>query len=233
LKKGIQRAEPLEEYWIRVNFKYKHPKFYHRLYHEDMGLKRKTFMVPEGTAKQVNTVVYNPDAPWNPYKSAGLNTCVFGSIAFACHASGDLFAEESVSSRILESLECVPEYVSIVEFARMTMISHKRTRRKGERRLGYGTTILTAYDPLTMLSNNITLVCWQDILKNVSHYSTIGGRWIFDINYERALPLTLASMHMVCAPETAPVGMPAYECVAWAIRFVPLPHNKAKLNNLM
>ena len=57
-----------------------------------------------------------------------------------------------------------------------------------------------AFDILNYISENVTLVQLMETLGNVNHAISIVGYWIFDSNYEKALPLTRESFDLICSP---------------------------------
>ena len=56
-------------------------------------------------------------------------------------------------------------------------------------------------NPLTDISNAVTLIQVADKHGNNSHCICTVGKWIFDSNFNFALPLNEASMDLVCSDE--------------------------------
>ena len=129
-------------------------------------------------------------------------------------------------------------FKSRLDFACEVITSSGRVQKKGEPKLGYSShkysyDDFVKFDPLTNITNQVTLVQWEDIFGGINHCSTICGCWIFDINFERSLSLNKESIDLVCAPKHAPLGMIAYGQVYRAIRFIPLDKNKTAFKNLI
>ena len=137
------------------------------------------------------------------YQQYDKNTCCFGRLASAFFALGDKRAELAVATRIKSSLELVPvPYKSRIDYAIDVVLSSKRVRSKGEARLGYQVQTYKHTDKFDVLAepyNGATLLQLQDNLGNVQHSVCVARRWIFDTNFERALPLTMESLNLCCS----------------------------------
>ena len=74
---------------------------------------------------------------------------------------------------------------------------------KGEHNLRYNMTTWKkndAFDVLTDMSENITLVQLMYSLVNMNHAISIVGHRIFYSNYKKALCLTQESLDLICSP---------------------------------
>ena len=103
-------------------------------------------------------------------------------------------------SRILESLTVVPvPYKMRIVFALDVLMLKKHVRKLNEPRLRLGVQGVKNVESVNIFSdlyNGARIVQLEDILGNQSHCITIAGCWIFDSNFERALPLCIESFHM-------------------------------------
>ena len=108
----------------------------------------------------------------------------------------------AIGSRILESLTVVPvPYKTRIAFALDVLQSKKNVQKPNEPRLRLGVQGVKNIASMNLFSdfyNGARIVQLEDILGNQSHCITIVGRWIFDSNFERALPLCIESFHMCC-----------------------------------
>ena len=79
---------------------------------------------------------------------------------------------------------------------------------------------MVEYKFLEDINANVTLVKLMDSLGNVNHAISVVGSWIFDSNYERALVLNKASLHMICAPSVGEEQAAKFENVYYAVRYI-------------
>ena len=55
-----------------------------------------------------------------------------------------------------------------------------------------------SFDFLDNISEHVTLVQLMDSLGNVNNSVSVLGKWIFDSNYKKSLPLTIESLNLLC-----------------------------------
>ena len=184
---------------MKTNFKTREKTWYNSLFAPDVP-SGTVFIVPEGASKQFHDYVYDEDAPIAKYQQDDRSSCCFSSLASAFYALGDTRAEMAIGSRILESLTVVPvPYKTRIAFALDVLQSKKHVRKPNEPRLRLGVQGVKNIASINLFSdlyNGARIVQLEDILGNQSHCITIAGRWIFDSNFERALPLCIESFHM-------------------------------------
>ena len=87
---------------------------------------------------------------------------------------------------------------------------------------------------MTNASNHVTLVQLEDMNGNVTHSCSIAGKWIFDSNFKKALPLDRESFDLICCSDDygkEKVG--SFRRIHCAMKFVPSGKNKVKYNNVM
>ena len=103
------------------------------------------------------------------------------------------------------------------------MLSSKRVQRHGERRLGFiGVNRIKDknYDVLDCSCNDLTLVQFEDADGGITHCSAFAGKWIFDVNYERALPRSKSSLDLICSDPGMPNGTKCFNKIHRAFTFV-------------
>ena len=143
------------------------------------------------------------NAPFVKYQQREKNTCCFSSLASAFHALGDERAELAIANRIKTSLHVVPDlYKTRLSYAKDVLSSSRRVRERGEPRLRYSIVEYTEknkFNPVAEVYNGVTLLQLEDLKGSRNHCVTVAGRWVFDSNLERALPLSYESLHFVCS----------------------------------
>ena len=191
----------LELSWIKTNLRTCEKRLYDSLFVEGVP-DGQVFSVLEGALKQFNDYVYSEDAPMAKISTRRQNTCCFSSLASAFCALGDERAEMAIASRIVDSLSFVPfRYKNRIDFAIDVLLAKKRVRKPNEPRLGLTIQEFKHVGQVNVLEysyNGATIVQLEDILGNTSHCITIAGKWIFDSNFERGLPVSIESLHMCC-----------------------------------
>ena len=225
----------LTETWLQENFMTREPKFFKELFVESDNATV-LFDVPVGAQRQHKEVEFPPDAIYIKYQQRDQSTCCFASLASAFHAIGDQSVELAVSSRIQTSLEVVPsEYPTRMDYAKDVMNSHKSTRSHGEPRLKYRVeeyTVWDNYDLFQNVSNHVTLVQMQDTSGSLSHCISVAGKWLFDANVERTMPMTYENLDVACT-DPGQEEKSQFVKVYRALKFIPLPKNKVTYKNLM
>ena len=90
--------------WIEINFSSREPDFYKKLFqsHDDTQDDNtfKTFQVPIGNAKCVESFKFQNDAPILKYCQKTLNSCCLSSLASAFASINHLYAANDISMLI-------------------------------------------------------------------------------------------------------------------------------------
>ena len=98
-----------------------------------------------------------------------------------------------------------------------------KKRNVGEARLKYNVIKykeMRQYKILEDISENITLVHFMDLLRNVNNAISVVGHWIFDSNYEKAHVLNWALLDMICAPSVGEEQDDFIVSVFTAVRYI-------------
>ena len=154
-----QRWFDIDFDYIEVNFSTLEPDLYKKLFqrHDDTQDTNtyKSFQVPIGNAKCVETFKFHNDAPILKYSPKSLNSCCFICLAPAFDNINHNKAAYATSLRIEESLES--EVGNRIDFANSIL----KNEKKGEHKIYY---ILMkykkkgSYDILKDTSENVTLI---------------------------------------------------------------------------
>ena len=151
--------------WIDINFSIREPDLYKKIFqsHENEQDTNtfKTFQVPIGNAKVVESFVFHKDAPILSYCQKTLNSCCFISLSSAFAINKQFKAANAISILIKESLKS--EVGNHIHFANDIMLNKKRN--KGEARVHYKLIKykkMGDYKILEDISANITLVQLMD-----------------------------------------------------------------------
>ena len=177
----------------------------------------KTFQVPIGNAKCVESFKFQNEALILKYCQKILNSCCFGSLSPAFDIINHFNSANAISMRIEKSLKS--EVDNRIDFAN-DILKNKKIN-VGEARVKYNLIKykkMREYKMLEDISENFTLVQFMYSLGNVNHAISVFGNWIFDLNYEKALVLNRESLDMICAPSVGEEQGAIFETVFTAAR---------------
>ena len=103
----------------------------------------------------------------------------------------------SIVTRISSSLaHDIHAFSDIIKFANAIIVD--KSINKGDHSLCNKlkkSRKLVTFDILNNISDHVTLVKLMDSLGNINHAVSVVGKFIFDSNYEKALPLTIESLN--------------------------------------
>ena len=126
-----QRWFDLEFGWIEVNFSTREPDFYKKLFqsHDDTQdtNKFKSFQVPIGNAKFVESFKFHNDAPILKYFQKSLKSCCFSSLASEFSSIKQIKASNSISLHIKEHLKS--KMGNRIDFVNAILKNEKNQRR--------------------------------------------------------------------------------------------------------
>ena len=160
--------------------------------------------IPPGDDRQhdnIHPALILPDAPLIHYKQQeGQKTCLTDSFASALHYMGikqvasELFQRRKKIINRSNTWECFQQYLE--------------TRSKALKCI-----ILSMSDwKLTDLKvTDLVAASLRGSDGKVDHAVTFHGNWIFDSNFERALPLNQASLDLCCSSDACPAKFVAVE----------------------
>ena len=106
-----------------------------------------------------------------------------------------------------------------------------RRRIKGEQNLKYYLTIWMkndAFDILSDISEDVTLVELMYSLGNVNRDISIVGHWIFDSKYNKSLCLTKKALGIICYPSIGKELVATIQSIFYAVRYIWAPGNLKK-----
>ncbi len=226
----------IDKQWITTQFKTRVPEFYEQLM-EATG-KSDNFQVPAGACKRKNdmdtgedniaddlkkTVKITDDNPCVYFLQGNKNTCIISSLASAVRYMGDVYASDYIIQRREESLYKL-EHKGRMQYCKDIIMG--QFKQKGERKLNYGVEEWKeqpSYNIFTNISPYPTVCNLLDESLGTGHCVTVCNKWIFDSNFEQALPLTQNSLNFICEGK--------FLSVPHAIRAIPPPLVKNRLSN--
>ena len=76
------------------------------------------------------------------------------------------------------------------------------------------------FNILNEISEYVTFVQLIDSLGNANYDISIGGHWIFDSNYKRALFLTQNFLDIICSPSVGEEQVANFRSVCYAVGYI-------------
>ena len=166
------------------------------------------------------------------YMQGDCSSCALSSLASALYAIKDECAAAVVNDAVPFALASgLPPLIYTRHFM------SDRRHSKGQQRLKYHFVQWKKEEHFLLLeeiSPYPTLVIHTTTSMNESHCVTFCGRWIFDSNYDHALPLESQWLDFVCSMvNDSAFGNNMYSLVKHAIWFIPPPAVDEKMKNLL
>lgn len=158
--------------------------------------KDKFFHVPPGAPRTVEGHwILDLNNPRLEYMQKGMDTCLFSSLASALHYLGLEESAAVIAARAQQYAASSPN--GIVNWEGLLQVMNKTCRWLVPRKL-HGKN----FQILTDISDYPTTVSLQAVDGGTQHAVTVVGKFIFDSNCERALPLTEESLNHCCSTDT-------------------------------
>ena len=227
--------------WLVDNLKYNEKEFYKDLTDPDQP-SNQMLELPVGKACAHLSIRFLKSAPPVKYQQGNDPTCCFSSLASALDAIGDVVAASVISSAItlstkvtgVDATSQVHAYKSRIDYARCLMAN--QVKIPGGQKCCYQSMPYKpgkTYDILNDISQFPTLVQLMDLRGNMQHCVTVAGKWIFNSNFPKAIPLTAKSLNDCCSEMEEKDDGNGFDYVHRAIRFVPTKANGTKFVNFM
>ena len=127
------------------------------------------------------------DAPVVKFQQGSDNTCLLSGAASAVAHLGGLAEAQAIADQRAVSMEKLDRFTFLRLFVHNSLkgwAAEKVTIRP-----------VGSFDPLQAAVLEATVVLLEDTRGARNHSVTIAGGWIFDGNYQRALPLNMQSLH--------------------------------------
>ena len=88
------------------------------------------------------------------------------------------------------------------------------------------------FDILNNISKYVTLVQLMDSVGNINHAVSVVGKWTFDSNYKKVLPLNIDSLNLICAFSDEYYYLEIFQVVYYAVRSVNTKSISKHVQNL-
>ena len=85
-----------------------------------------------------------------------------------------------------------------------------------------------AFDILSDISEDVTLVKLMDSIRNANHAISVVGYWIFDSNYNKSLCLTQELLNIICSTSIDEELVVKFRSIFYAVRYSWAPGNIKK-----
>ena len=182
----------MSEEWVEINFKKRYYSFYKVLTESEVGIY---YDVPDGSrtnkASKSSLKIENV-GPRIKYQQYGLPACVFYSLANACAFIGENFAATKLFDVFQDKLI---EESYIPKFSEATFVMRNRFHIQPQKKIRFNIDLLNFFNSSLIINNREHNVIYHIQLNN-NHVITTCNEWIFDAEFEYALPRNDTSLRL-------------------------------------
>ena len=174
----------MSEEWVQINFKKHYYAFYKKLIDSEFGIYHD---VPNGSRTNkasISSLKIKNFGPRIKYQQYGLPACVFYSLANACAFIGENFAATKLFDVFQHNL--IDESY-IPKFSEATFVMRNRFHIKPQKKIRFNIDLLNFFNSSLIINNREHNVIYHIQLNN-NHVITTCNEWIFDAEFEYALP---------------------------------------------